>query len=273
MIPSPTIWPIFTEEPSYSNSPTEGPNHPLFQPFESIKGKLTDLSAYDESIDVSSTYLSSAKDDNKSNFQLELKYNFDPKSFTTCSYLSKSFFDSNVYLHKFPKIKPRASRIYMGNGEWVPTLFIIPLAFSIDNLAFKVYTSICLMAYLDFIWGMKNIVETEGQLCTWTMKYKFLNRSPKIYPIKPFTLPPDGLEPSIELKIVFPSEIGGHAVAKFILSPSHLLKTTKRTKMMMWMNNYTRDKIEAIPDTLIGILEVRSLGFFILAWSILRKAI
>ena len=178
-----------------------------YQPFESIEAKLTSAATYDESTDISTTYIGAVKEENKSPFQPDLEYSFNTQSFmtgtlpngkefrilidtgATRSYLSKSFYDSSTYLHKFPKIKPKASHIFVGNGEWVPALFIILMCFSIENHAFKVYTIICPMANPDFIWGMKNVVETEGQLCTQSMKYKFLNRSPKIYPVKPFTLP------------------------------------------------------------------------------------
>ena len=147
--------------------------------------------------------------------------------------------------------------------------------FSIENHAFEVYTIVCPMANSDFIWGMKNVVETEGQLCTWTMKYKFLNRSPKIYPLKSFSLPPDGSEHPMELRVDFSSEIGGHAIAKFMLLHNHLLKTVKvpmrQNKTMMHMSNHSQDKIEATPDTPIGILDVLSLGFFHIGLEHLKK--
>ena len=211
--PPPVHWSIFTKEPSYPTYPVDEleihpvisqsdqvdtplgqrdsqatPQEPepnlLFQPFNSVEAKLTSSAMYDESTDISTTYIGAVKKDGNPPFKPDLEYSFDTHSFTTGtlpngkefrilidtgatrSYLSKSFYDSNVYLHKFPKIKPKTSCIFMGNGEWVPTLFIIPMCFSIENHAFEVYTIICPMANSDFIWGTKNVVETEGQLCT-----------------------------------------------------------------------------------------------------------
>ena len=156
----------------------------MFQPFDRVEAKLTSSAMYDESTDISTTYIGAVKESGNSPFKSDLEYSFDTQSFTTGtlpngkefrilidtgairSYLSKSFYDSNVYLNKFPKIKPKASRIFVGNGEWVPTLFIILMCFSIENHAFEVYTIICPMVNSDFIWGMKNVVETEGQICT-----------------------------------------------------------------------------------------------------------
>ena len=254
---------------------------------------MTLSATYDESTDISTTYIGAVKEDGNFPFKSNLEYSFDTQSFTTGtlpnrkefrilidtgatrSYLSKSFYDSNVYLHRFPKIKPKASHIFVGNGKWIPTLFIVPICFSIENHTFEVYTIICPMANSDFIWGMKNVVEMEGQLCTQSMKYKFLNRSHKIYPIKPFTLPPDRTEHLVDLRVDFPSEIGGHAIAKFMIIPNHLLKTikipVKRNRIRMQMSNHTKAKIEANPDTPISILDVRSLGFFHIGLEHLKK--
>ena len=281
------------EQPTTKEPPAEVSENLMLQPFDSIEAKLTASTTYDESVDISSTYIGAVKEENKSSFQTELQFPFDAQSFTsgsllngkefkilidtgaTHSYLSKSFYDTNPYLNKFPRIKLKASRIFVGNGEWVPALFIIPMCFSNENHAFEVYTIVCPMANSDFIWGMKNVVETEGQLCTQTMKYKFLNRSPKIYPLKSFSLPPDGSEHPVELRVDFPSEIGGHPIAKFMLLPNHLLKTVKVpvkwNKITMHMSNHSQDKIEAIPDTPIGILDVRSLGFFHIGLEHLKK--
>ena len=148
----PSHWSIFTEEPSYpiypmdevkicpiermdkkTNVPLEQPTtkeppvevneNPMFQPFDSIEAKLTASTTYNESVDVSSTYIRAVKEEKKSSFQTELQFPFDAQSFTsgslpngkefkilidmgaTHSYLSKSFFDTDPYLHKFPKIQ------------------------------------------------------------------------------------------------------------------------------------------------------------------------
>ena len=123
------------EQPTTKEPPAEVSENPMFQPFDSIEAKLTVSTTYDESVDVSPTYIGAVKEENKSSFQTELQFPFDAQSFTsgsllngkefkilidtgaTHSYLSKSFYDTNPYLHKFPKIEPKASRIFVGNGE------------------------------------------------------------------------------------------------------------------------------------------------------------
>ena len=95
------------------------------------------------------------------------------------SYLSYGFYLECDYLKKLPTFKPLGPRVYMGNGEWVPVIHIIPIVFHVGNCTFEVYTLVCKMTSSDFIWGMKNVAETEGVICTRSMTYKFLNRSPK----------------------------------------------------------------------------------------------
>ena len=115
------------------------------------------------------------------------------------SYLSYGFYLECEYLKKLPTFKPLGPRVYMGNGEWVPLIHIIPIVFHVGNCAFEVYTLVCKMTSSDFIWGMKNVVETEGIICTRSMTYKFLNRSPKLLAKNPVHLPADGSKHDIDL--------------------------------------------------------------------------
>ena len=119
-----------TKEPT-----TEANENPIFQSFNGIEAKLTASTTYDESVDVSTTYIGAMKEENNGSFQTELQFPLDTQSFTsgsllnrkefkilidmgaTCSYLSKSFYNINPYLHKFLKIKLKASCIFVGNGE------------------------------------------------------------------------------------------------------------------------------------------------------------
>ena len=115
------------------------------------------------------------------------------------SYLSYGFYLECEYLKKLPTFKPLGPHVYMGNGEWVPVIHIIPIVFHVGNCAFEVYTLVCKMTSSDFIWGMKNVVETEGVICTRSMTYKFLNRSPKLLAKNPVHLPADGSKHDIDL--------------------------------------------------------------------------
>ena len=159
----------------------------------------------------------------------------------------------------------------MGNGEWVPCLFVIPLTFWIDNQAFEVFTIVCKMANSDFVWGMKEIIETEGILCMRSMKYKFLNRSPKLYPVKPA----DNSHHIVELRVDFPQEISGHAILKLLLVPGQVLLTVKapvtRNKISLEISNNTKTKITGSPSQSVGILDVCSVGYFHIGLDLMKK--
>ena len=238
--------------------------------FEGVKASLEPI-AHHRSSDVGSTYIGVAEDTClRPKFELNQEFSFDPQAYAkgilpngkdfhilidtgaTSSYFSKDFYDNNPDLHTLPKYKLRGGRIYMGNSEWVPCLFVIPLTFRINNQAFEVFTIVCKMANSDFVWGMKEIIETEGILCTRSMKYKFLNRSPKLYPVKPFILPADNSHHIVEIRVDFPQEINGHAILKLLLVPGQVLFTVKapvtRNKISLEISNNTKTKITGSPS-------------------------
>ena len=249
--------------------------------FEGVKASLEPTACH-RSSDVGSTYIRQAEDNSlHPKFELQQEFSFDPQSYAkgflpngkdfkilintgaTSSYFSKDFYDSNPDLHSLPKYKSRGGRIYMGNGEWVPCLFVIPLTFCVDNQAFEIFTIVCKMANSDFVWGMKEIIETEGILCTRSMKYKFLNR---LYPLSPFVLPADNSQHTIELRMDFPHEISGHAILKLLLVPGQVLFTVKapvnHNKIILEISNNTNSKITGSPKQSVGILDVHSVGYF-----------
>ena len=106
------------DEPS---PPPVGSLHPYFQPFDSVKATLTAGQTFDESCDVSSTYLGCVTGDlRKKPFEIEQSVDIDAKcavdmhlptgvkvcalidTGATKSYLSKRVFDGNEYLKSLP---------------------------------------------------------------------------------------------------------------------------------------------------------------------------
>ena len=183
-------------------------NFSYFDRFEGITTTLSESVTHHGTSDVGVTYIRLAEEEGPDHgYVTEWEFSFNPQAYTrgflpngksfhilintgaTHSYFSKEFYESCPFLQDLPKYKPHVRCIYMGNGEWIPSLFIIQLTFSVDNQAFEVLTIVCKMADSDFVWGMKEIMETEGILCTCTMKFKFLNRSPRYIRSSPSTYP------------------------------------------------------------------------------------
>ena len=251
--------------------PTCAPQTPptnthLFQPYEGVQARLSATASHDESTDISTTFIGLVSEPSGiPSYQPEHSFPFDTRSCAKASlpngetfnmlldmgasrsYLSYGFYLECEYLKKLPTFKPLGPRVYMGNGEWVPAIHIIPIVFHVGNCAFEVYTLVCKMTSSDFIWGMKNVVETEGVICTRSMTYKFLNRSPKLIAKNPVHLPPDGSKHAIDLQLDFPKEISGQAIIKLLLAPSRVLHTIKapivRNTIHLQISNHSKSPI------------------------------
>ena len=265
--------------------PPVGTSHPYFQPFDSVTASLTTCKTFDESTDISTTYLGPVAGDSRTSpFEIEKTINLDSKCAATVhlpngkelyalvdtgatkAYLSRRVFDENEYLRKLPCFIPHTKRIFVANGEWVPALFIIPLMCRIGNHAFEIYPIVCQMND-QMIIGFKNVVETEGQICTRSIQYKLYNRSPQIFPTKPFVLKPNEKIKDLTFDVVFPQELSGHGVVKLYLnSASYVPHTTKvrvtRNKIKMSLHNSSDHTINCDKDFPVGILDIRSLGYF-----------
>ena len=163
----------------------------------------------------------------------------------------------------------------MGNSEWVPAIRIIPIVFHIGNCAFEVYTLVCKMMSSDFIWGMKNVVEMEEVICTRSMEYKFLNRSPKLIAKSPVHLPPDGSKHNVDLRLDFPKEVSGQAIIKLLLAPSRVLHTIKApivcNAIQLQISNCSKNPITNLKGTVVGIVDIQSLGYFHIGMDQLKK--
>ena len=124
----------------------------------------------------------------------------------------------------------------------------------------------CTLEVSDFIFRIKNIMETEGHICTQTLQYSFLNRSPSLCLTKELSLPADTQKQPVELRVDFPKELSGQAIIKLILFSKHIVRTLKvsvdRNIVRLNISNHTKNPILYPTNTSIGILDVRSLGYF-----------
>ena len=277
-------------------TPDQVSNELHFRPYKGIRVELSTAVGHDENVDVSTTFIGLVQDDdNESQYQPEQSFRFDARSCTqgslpngekfkilidtgaSRSYLSYAFYLECEYLRALPRHKPMGSRVYMGNGDWVPAQFIIPIIFHVGNCAFEVYTLVCKTSTSDFIWGMKNIVETEGVICTHSMEYRFLNRSPKLFCKMPISLPPDGSQHILQLGIEFPCEVSGQAIVKLLLAPKKSLHTIKvpirRNSLTIWVSNHSKEAIKHPAGSIIGLVDIRSLGYFHVGLEQLKRNI
>ena len=115
----------------------EGPTEISDERFEEVSCCLKTSSYYDDTNDVSTTYLGTYLDGNKPRAlgiaqanlmdQTPLKVFFD--SGATRSYLSHTFYKVTKALHNLPKFTTTCTGIKIGNGPVVQVLFVIPPLF------------------------------------------------------------------------------------------------------------------------------------------------
>ena len=127
---------------------TESSSDQWDERFEEVTCSLHYLHKFDDTNDVSTTYLGSylAKDKPRT-FPVDNHIPFDGRGMSKAylsngtpmkmffdsgasrSYLSKRFYDTNPTLHDMPKYVTTCTGIRIGNGSIVPALFVIPILF------------------------------------------------------------------------------------------------------------------------------------------------
>ena len=116
---------------------------------------------------------------------------------------------------------------------------------------------------IDLVFGLRNMTGIEGEISTKTGSFKFLNRSIPTYP-------KDNLEVSsmgkTYLKVInpFSEELNWKAITKLLDgNKNHTLKLwlIKNQSLVEFVNN-TSGPVSFSGKVLIGILDLRSLGYF-----------
>ena len=179
------------------------------------------------------------------------------------SFMSKSFFASAT------------QRIQVRNGQCVSVLFIIPVIVDIHGHRFEIYTLVSeIHENVDLVLGIENVFELEVVMNSRDCCFEFLNRSAPIYPKKKIILKPDE-QKLVKVKAPFIDEISGLAIIKIIDGGTYstLLITLKFTcnKAILDMKNTGKDTMILRPEETIGIIDVRSLGYYKIKQGILQQ--
>ena len=187
------------------------------------------------------------------------------------SYMSKAFCLNNPHLHKFPKFQSAIRHLQVGNGALVPTLFVIPLVFKIDGHNFEVYTLVSeIQDKMDLILGVKNIFELEGIMNTRTCSMSFLNQSLPIFPLGHHRIKP-GKMAYVRVRIPFVEKLSGIAIVK-LRYKYHIgtmgVKIDNNQSILRIINN-TDETIHYTPQLSMGIVDIRSLGYYNIRKSIM----
>ena len=169
-------------------------------------------------------------------------------------------------LHTLPKYAATTQKIQVGNGQCIGVLFIIPVNVEIHSHRFKIYTLVSeIHENVDLVLDIKNVFELESVINSRDCQFEFLNRSVPIYPEKEIILKPDE-QKLVKGRAPFIDVISRLAIIKIIDGGTYstLLLKLKFTcyKVVLEIKNAGKDTMILRPDEMIGIVDIRSLGYY-----------
>ena len=178
-------------------------------------------------------------------------------------------------LHALAKFSSIIQQIQVGNGQYVAILFLIPVIIDIYGHRFEVFTLVSeIHDNVDFILGMKNVFELEGVIDTRDSSFKFLNRSLPFYSKDQVVVKPKERK-FIKIEAPFVDEISGLAIVKMLDSKEQCTVVLKlkfvRNCASLDITNNTQETVIFEPKQMLGILDLRSLGYYKIKQGVLQQ--
>ena len=190
-------------------------------------------------------------------------------------YMSKSYYLRHKSLHNLPKFASKTQRIQVGNGQYVGVLFVIPVIVEINGYRLEVFTLVSeIFDNVDMVLGIKNLFELEGVIDSRESSFRFLSRSIPIFPREQVVVKL-GEKKLIPIEAPFVEEISGMAIVKIIdqgqKTPIMLKLKFIRNKATLDITNNTRETVIFHKKMFIGILDLRSLGYYKIKQGVLQQ--
>ena len=127
---------------------------------------------------------------------------------------------------------------------------------------------------MDLGLGIKNVFKLECVINSRDCRFKFLNRSVPIYPEKELILKPDE-QKLVKVRAPFVDDISGLAIIKIIDGRTNSILLIKLkfmcNKVVLDMKNAGKDTMILNPKEMIGIVDMRSLGYYKIKQGILQQ--
>ena len=175
------------------------------------------------------------------------------------------------------KFASRTQRIQVGNGQCISVLFIIPVIIDVHRHRFEIYTLVSeIPENVDLVLGIKNVFKLEGVINSRDCCFKFLNSSVTIFPEKEVILKPNE-QKLIKVKAPFVDEISGMAIIKILDGGTYSTLVIKlkfmHNKAILDIVNKGKDTMIFKPEEMIGIIYLRSLGYYKIKQGILQQTL
>ena len=127
---------------------------------------------------------------------------------------------------------------------------------------------------IDLVLGIKKVFELEGVINSRDCCFKFLNRSAPIFLEHSIILKPNE-QKLIKVNAPFIDEISGLAIVKILDKGTHstlLLKLKlMQNKAILDITNKGTDTMTFKPEEMIGIIDLRLLGYYKIKQGILQQ--
>ena len=261
--------------------------------YEDVYAEVVTTNRFDENVDLSTTYLGRVDMKRKDIMKAEESFPFSEQGFVVgkvlkreeCqilldigaskSYMSKSYYLRCKVLQNLPKFTSKTQRIQVGNGQYVGVLFVIPVIVGICSHRLEVFTLVSeIFDNSDMVLGIKNIFELEGVIDSHESCFRFLSRSIPIFPGEQVVVKPDKKK-LIPIETPLIEEISGMTVVKIIDKEQKMPMILKlkflHNKAMLDIMNNTREILIFDRKTMIGILDLRSLGYYKIKQGVLQQ--
>ena len=142
---------------------------------------------------------------------------------------------------------------------------------------FEIYTLVSeIHENIDLVLGIKNVFEIEGVINSKDCCFKFLNRSVPIFPEKEVILKPNE-QKLVKIKAPFIDKISGKAIIKILDRGTYNTLLIKLkfmcNKAVLDIINKGKDTMIFKPEEMIGIIDLRSLGYYKIKQGILQQNI
>ena len=191
------------------------------------------------------------------------------------SYMSKSYFMICKSLHSLPKFISTTTRVQVGNRQYVGVLFATPAIMTIQNHRFEIFTLVSeIHENVDLVIGIKNLFKLEDVIDSRDSHVNFLNRSMPFFPKEKVSVRPKD-QRIITLEAPFVEEISGMAITKMLDTKEQKTLTMKlkfiRNRAIFKVTNSTHETVTFDPKEMLGIVDLRSLGYYKIKQGVLQQ--
>ena len=154
-------------------------------------------------------------------------------------------------------------------------LFVIPVTVDIHGHRFEVFTLVSeIHDNVDLVLGMENVFQLEGVIDMGDSSFKFFNRSLPFFSKEQVIVKPKERK-FIKIEALFIDEISGLAIVKMLDSREQCTVVLKlkfvQNCASLDVRNNTQETVIFEPKQMLGILDLRSLGYYKIKQGVLQQ--